>query len=188
MNQKRAGFGLLMFLSLGLLLSACGGSAASEAKTTPGAPTSTAVSHTSSKSAQSKPTTVVNYAQQYLADLGPANAADKTFESALSAWSNGANPSPGQTQGFVTSFVSVLQTTQSKLTAQSWPAADVGDIHALVAGIAAIQGDIAGLPSLNMLNESSWVTQFQRDSAVEQSAADTVRHDLGLPPIPTSNG
>lgn len=187
LNRKRAGLGLLSLPALGLLISACGATG-STAATNSKAPTSTTPSTASPGKARATPTARVNYAKQYLADVGPADTADKTFQVALSAWGSAANPNPTQTQGFVTPFVSALQTLQGKLTAQTWSATDVGDVHAFIAAIAALQGDISGLPSLNILNESTWSTQFQRDAAVEESAANTVRHDLGLPPIPTTNG
>ena len=61
--------------------------------------------------------------------------------------------------------VAAFQAVNAKLLAQAWPTTDRADIHALVAAAAAVSGDLSGLLSLDLVNESSWVTQLSHDTS-----------------------
>lgn len=120
-------------------------------------------------------------AKQYLADVAPANTALAAFDKAVTKWTK-SDGTAAQTNPFVKPCVAALNRVDNQLTEQRWPANTTADMHALIVAIAAVEGDIAGLPSLNLLSVSSWVAAFTRDATVERAAVNTVRHDLHLPP------
>ncbi len=119
-------------------------------------------------------------AKQYRADAVTVNNAWAHFSSAFTAWDAPATVEPSKTQSFVTPLVKAFGTFEHKLLTQRWPATARSDIHALGAAAAALQGDIAGLPSVNVLSVSSWLTTTQRDEANLSYAAGVVKSDLRM--------
>ena len=126
-----------------------------------------------------KPITIKQAAKQYLADVGPYNSALDKFSVAFTKWGK-ANGTAAQTTTFVKPMVAAVKTLDHKFLTQRWPTKAVGAVQTLISDTAALEGDIAGLPTVNILSESQWSTTFVRDDTVMAAAADIVRKDLGL--------
>jgi hypothetical protein len=166
MTIRRASIAIAAVGALAVCVAGCGSSSPSSGSTA---------------QAQASTTPTGNYANQYMADVAPANTAFTKFGTAFKAWSN-TSGTAAQTTAFVTPAVAAIQAFNQKVLAQSWPTSDRADVHALVAAAAAMSGDLSGLPSVNILDVSSWATQLTHDASIQSSAANTVRSDLGLPP------
>ena len=104
----------------------------------------------------------VNYGQQYLTILAPYDAfATKNQNAKL-------------TPALTSQLESILTTTGTKLTTATWPANAQTDVRSFAQDIAAMN------TALQNNNSSSFTTADDQG----QSAANLVRHDLGLPAAP----
>ena len=126
-----------------------------------------------STSAPTTTTTVpVNYANQYLADIEPANAALAAFQK---QYGNADEVTATQAAVFAQSNIDFGRL----LLSQTWPANAVADIHALAAAEELVGTDLRG--GLNASN----VAEFTQDANRSSADAQVVRADLGLPPVQT---
>jgi hypothetical protein len=119
-------------------------------------------------------------AKQYLADVAPYNAANDAFSNA----SKGVTQS-SQLEGVVAPLLAALQTFDSLILRQMWPASDRQDVKALVAAGGLVAGDLSSLEAANGLDISTIEANLSRDGNASSSDANILRSDLGLPP-PTS--
>ena len=118
---------------------------------------------------------------QFTADRAALGTASSAFDQAFAAWER-SGKSIAQTSSFADVYVSALE--DHKLLNQTWPAAAIADIDAVVRGDAAVQGVVSALPDLASSSSSSdtdWFIAFNQDAAVGVADANIVRHDLGLP-------
>jgi len=102
----------------------------------------------------------VNYGQQYLADIGPANVAVKAVPS------NAVLTSPS-----VLALGTATADTARELLAQSWPSNAQADVHALALDAEKVNTDIKAQDE----------TAFLSDAEAMTAQAQVVRADLGLP-------
>jgi hypothetical protein len=119
-------------------------------------------------------------AAAYLRAVAPVNSVQGTFGTEIKGWDSSTSDSQAESEA--QPLISAIQTLEKTLTNARWPANTVADIHTLIGDSAALAGDLQGLASVSVLNESAFVTTFQRDEASLGSAVGLVRHDLGLPP------
>jgi hypothetical protein len=161
-------FGLVISL---LLVAGCGSAAPAVGTATAGATATPATSAPTLSQAA--------LAQQYLALVGPYNAALNTFNGKLAH--TASNASPSQLQTISTPLANALQQFDSAVLRAPWPPGVLTDVHALTTSDAPQLSDLenAGSPSAVM-----WYSQFQRDTTAAAAAANVVRADLGLPPPP----
>jgi hypothetical protein len=144
---------------MGTVVAACGGgssTAATSTTTTAPTPTTTTVPAPTTTAAAA-----VNYGQQFLGDESGWDAAIKA------AVDSGITSALSHAAG-----VQAVNTAQLLLT-QSWPAADVSDIHTLAAQFEVINSDI------QIGDESKYIA----DGTQLNADANVVRAELGLPAI-----
>lgn len=158
--------GLLVVI---ILLAACGASKAAPAPAAPVASVSSGHDTTTTS------TPAVNYGQQYLAIVGPANAAG-----------NAAvipdNPTGARLAQVFAPVIAAYQKADDALLRAQWPAGAQADIKAMVTADGAVIGDMNAAAGQNALSAASWETQLSSDGAKAKAAANVVRADLGLPP------
>lgn len=157
----------LSALALAAGISACGGKSAPTAAT-------------SNKAAVSSPSPspTINYQQQYLNDVAPSNAATGK----LNAWIT-ANPNASHAQQAVavTPYYNVMVTFGRALLQQQWPSNAQADVHALALAVEAEASD--SNPQTVAAGEYD-PSQSGHDNSAAEAAAQAVRADLGLPPVP----
>jgi hypothetical protein len=168
MKRALVGAGLLLVLG-------CAG-----CSSTPSSTASTAVKTTIPATTTSGTMSVAQAGANYLGAIGPTNAAAVKFVTAVHGWTS--NTSNAQAEADAQPYISASKALDTVLTNDQWPANATADIHTLIGGDAAIEGDLASLSSFDLLNSSSWRATFNRDVATVSSAVGLVRHDLGLPP------
>jgi hypothetical protein len=116
-------------------------------------------------------------AQQYLADVAPFNAAVNTYTASFNS-----STQYSQLPALVTPLVTALQTFDSLVLRQQWPASVKQDIKTMVAADGVYQGDLQSLESANALNISTIDASVSRDANASTEDSNIVRSDLGLPP------
>jgi hypothetical protein len=143
---------LILAAGSGLGLAACGSGSSSTAAVSPPAASSAPAAATTAPS--------VNYGQQYLADVAPANAATK----AITASDTITSPD-------VLALGTAAAATARELLTQPWPASAQADVHALALDAERVNSDIKGQD----------ITSLQADVETLDAQAQVVRADLGLP-------
>jgi hypothetical protein len=166
--------GILLVGLAGLTMAACSSS---------GSPAAKAAATTSATTApQASTTSTISTAaagSAYVADVAPANAALTTFGAKANAWTN--STTDAQAEADAQPAITALQTVNTALTDAQWPASATADVHTLIGDVGALTGDLQGLSTINLLNDSSWLATLKRDLASLSTAVALVRHDLGLP-------
>jgi len=118
--------------------------------------------------------------QQYLALVGPVNAAQTVFSQAAKGWTN--STTDAQAESAAVPLIAAFEKLDNGLIDDSWPSADKSDVRALASADGSVIGDLQGLANVNLLSGSGWTTTFARDEQAVGVAVTEVRHDLGLPP------
>jgi len=155
-----------------VLLAACGGSshpaAVSVAATTVAAATTT--------------TTVapVDYKQQYLAIVTPANNVDAAFASEAKALPSSATGP--EVAKLAAPVIAADEAAIQKLLRVPWPANVLNDMKAFTVAVSTLDADLANVATQNALTISSWGNQFTTDEGKLVGQKNIVRADLGLPP------
>jgi hypothetical protein len=157
-----------------VLLAACGATGGGTAT-----PTSTAVSQAST--ATPPPDLQAQAAQAYLAAANGFNQAGDGVSATLAAL-----PSAAPWSAIVAPAQGLLTATEAFETAAfaiQFPAEDQADVSALLKGV---EVDISDLQAVVAdPSDATWTT-FTTDNTTVQGDSNAVRHDLGLPPVPTS--
>jgi hypothetical protein len=107
--------------------------------------------------------TQVQAAKQYLADVAPSNALPQSTKPPA--------------------YFAAVERFDTLLLSQQWPSGTRADIRALVVADAALVGDYNAFPRSNILNGSDLNAKTKKDLEADTTAANTVRSDLGLPPV-----
>lgn len=138
------------------------------------------IASASTKHETSKAPTVKQAGKHYLAIVAPANAAVTEVNKAVS----GDSPTTSfATLGQqVAPMSAALTTLDQRLTNYTWPKAARTDVRTLLSDDAQLIGVLSSASGQNSLSGSSWLTTFDSDVTQLGTAADEVRHDLGLPP------
>lgn len=132
-------------------------------------------------------TPTADYGRNYLQAVAPVNAAiDKmtTALGALPASATGADVAKDTDPA-----ADAIDAANERLLRTTWPAADVGDVKALVGATATVAADLRSVDGQNALSIADWGTRLAADSGKMAAAVSIVRADLGLPPAsPASCG
>jgi hypothetical protein len=118
--------------------------------------------------------------RQYVKDVASANAALKTFNSQIKAWTNSTADAEGERQA--ESVLATLNTLQRDLLSQSWPRFVKGGV--LFIGeedISSLQEDLREIDNNSSLGNGAFQLTFREDSQTLDSDAYFLRRDLGLP-------
>lgn len=140
------------------------------APTSTTSPTTTTTSHT----------TLGDVADFFEADENAANTvADRVQATVETLPADATGPQALQA---LEPLISAAQKYQTQITDLPWSPPFVSDAHALVDAVGSLIGVMESVSSQNAFSIQSWVTQFESAAEAEHSAANILRHDLGLPP------
>ncbi|MGC1237788.1 MAG: hypothetical protein WA860_03250 [Acidimicrobiales bacterium] len=118
--------------------------------------------------------------KQYLTDVAPANAALKSFESEIHAWTNSTPDAEGEHQA--APVFTALRTLQRNLLSQTWPRFVKGGVRFICdEDITSLEEDLSMIDSNSSLGNGAFQFTFSADSKTIDSHALYVRRDLGLP-------
>jgi hypothetical protein len=165
-----------------VLVAACSGSSKPNATETTTAATTTAATPTTAASA-------IDYGNQYLTLVGPGNAAKATFDAAIKALEAahpGFNVTGTDLTPLAASLIAATNTVDQGLLQDQWPPDAQADVKALANANSVIATDLGTSGTVTPQNYVAWVTKLVTDGAPEMAAANNVRGDLGLPPLPPS--
>jgi hypothetical protein len=118
--------------------------------------------------------------QQYLKDVASADAALKTFNSQIKAWTNATADTEGERQA--ASVLTALVKLRKNLLSQTWPQFVEGDVRFIgEEDISSLEEDLRWINSNSSLGNGAFQLTFRADSKTLDSDAFYVRRDLGLP-------
>jgi hypothetical protein len=118
--------------------------------------------------------------EQYVRDVASANAALKTFDAEISAWSNSTADTEGERQA--ESVLAALRKTQRNLLSQTWPRfVKSGVVFICDEDISSLEEDLREIDGNSSLGNGAFQLTFRADSQTLDSHAFYVRKDLGLP-------
>jgi hypothetical protein len=119
--------------------------------------------------------------KQYVKDVAPLNVSISKFNSELLKWTNSTTDAQGENDA--KPLITSMQDFQNKLLGQSWPSAAKHDVRVLYNAISPLEADLENISDASALNDGTFSSKFNMDSAVVGSDSNIVRHDLGLPLI-----
>lgn len=151
----------LVLVMAALVLSACGGPSAPSTSTTPGGGIS-----------------VARAATAYLGAVRQYKAAAATFVARLHG---NLDPTPDEVGAASGPMVAALRHMQAVLADTAWPSKAAPDARTLDLDVGPLLGDLDSVGEQRASSMSAWLQQFSRDGETVKSAADLLRHDLGLP-------
>jgi hypothetical protein len=161
----------------GLALAAC-------SSNTPAAVTLT--SHPPAPSTSTSTTLALSAVRgQFVNDENAAESVDTSVENAVDALPGSASVS--QVASTVAPLIAAIQTYQTQLTDLPWPSTMVSDAHAVIQDLGAVLGVLQATGQQNGLTGGAWSAQLEAATGSEKAAANTLRHDLGLPPLSTTS-
>jgi hypothetical protein len=118
--------------------------------------------------------------RQYVQDVASANAALRTFDSEIRAWTNSTADAEGERQA--ASVLTTLETLQKNLLSQSWPHFVEGGVRFICEqDISSLEEDLRMIDNNSSLGNGAFQLTFRLDSRILNSHAFYVRRDLGLP-------
>jgi hypothetical protein len=118
--------------------------------------------------------------RQYVKDVASANAALKTFNSQIKAWTNSTADAEGERQA--ESVLTTLDTLQRNLLNQTWPRSVQGGVEFICEeDISSLQEDLREIDNNSSLGNGAFQLTFREDSQTLDSDAFYIRRDLGLP-------
>jgi hypothetical protein len=118
--------------------------------------------------------------KQYLTDVAPANAALRSFESEIHAWTNSTPDAEGEQQA--APVFTALRTLRRNLLSQTWPRFVKGGVRFICdEDIASLEEDLSMIDSNSSLGNGAFQFTFSADSKTIDSDAFYVRRDLDLP-------
>jgi hypothetical protein len=163
-----------------LALVGCGGSPSKPAETAPAKNTA----HTATVASRTTPAVTMTRqraGQAYLAAVAPANAAGAALARKMQAYTDST---PGsQISAEARPFERQLTKLNGRLLgiATAYPPV-AAEMKALVTAYNPVIRDLQSATAQNSVNASSWLRRLASDLTKTQTAAGTVRSDLGLPP------
>jgi hypothetical protein len=117
---------------------------------------------------------------QYLKDVASANAALRTFDSEISAWTNSTADAEGEQQA--ESVLTALKMLRKNLLSQTWPQFVKGGVRFICEeDISSLEEDLSMIDNNSSLGNGAFQLTFRADSKTMDSDAFYVRKDLGLP-------
>jgi hypothetical protein len=118
--------------------------------------------------------------RQYVQDVASANAALRTFDSEIRAWTNSTADAEGERQA--ASVLTTLETLQKNLLSQTWPHFVEGGVRFICEqDISSLEEDLRMIDNNSSLGNGAFQLTFRLDSRTLNSHAIYVRRDLGLP-------
>lgn len=118
--------------------------------------------------------------RQYVQDVASANAALRTFDSEIRAWTNSTADAEGERQA--ASVLTTLETLQKNLLSQTWPHFVEGGVRFICEqDISSLEEDLRMIDNNSSLGNGAFQLTFRLDSRTLNSHAFYVRRDLGLP-------
>ncbi len=118
--------------------------------------------------------------QQYLKDVASADAALKTFDSDVHAWTNSTADSKGEHQA--ASTLRALVKAQKRLLSQTWPSSVNSGVRFICEeDISSLEEDLREIDGNSMLGNGAFKLTFSADSRTLAWDAYYVRRALGLP-------
>jgi hypothetical protein len=118
--------------------------------------------------------------RQYVQDVASANAALKTFNSQIKAWTNSTADAEGERQA--ESVLVTLNALQRDLLNQSWPRFVTGSVRFIgEEDISSLQEDLREIDNNSSLGNGAFQLTFREDSQTLDSDSFYIRRDLGLP-------
>jgi hypothetical protein len=118
--------------------------------------------------------------RQYVDDVASANAALRTFDSEIRAWTNSTADAEGERQA--ASVLNTLETLQKNLLSQTWPQFVEGGVRFICEqDISSLEEDLRMIDNNSSLGNGAFQLTFRLDSRTLNSHAFYVRRDLGLP-------
>ncbi len=172
-REMRIRYGAIALITLvAMTLAACSSSGSSQ-------PAVTTTTVTVPRTTTSTTISIAAAGAAYLAAVAPANTALTAFSNTANGWTS--STTNAEAEADAQPAITALQTLNTTLTNDPWPADAVADVHTLIGDMGAVSGDLQGLSSVNLLDASGWTATLQRDLASTKSAVALVRHDLGLP-------
>ncbi|MGB8178794.1 MAG: hypothetical protein WCF63_01340 [Acidimicrobiales bacterium] len=113
-------------------------------------------------------------------DVASANAALRTFDSEIRAWTNSTADAEGERQA--ASVLTTLETLQKNLLSQTWPHFVEGGVRFICEqDISSLEEDLRMIDNNSSLGNGAFQLTFRLDSRTLNSHAFYVRRDLGLP-------
>jgi DNA-binding protein len=117
--------------------------------------------------------------KQYMKDVASANAALKTFDSEIKAWTNATADAEGEQQA--ASVLTALGTLRKNLLSQTWPQFVKGGVRFICEeDISSLVEDLHMIGGNSSLGNGAFQLTFRADSKITASDAFYVRRDLGL--------
>jgi len=181
MRSSRLIYALLAVGLSGCLSAAAAGCGSSSTATSRATAAHASNTSTTASTASTAPSTFTRAqaALAYLRAVQPAKAAGDAFDNQINNNTTASEAAP-LAKPVITAFG---QTNIHLLTvAQHYPEAAV-DIKALIDADSGVIADLAGLSSVTLLDQSSWVQSFLQDGEKTKAASSIVRSDLGLPQV-----
>ncbi len=134
------------------------------------------------KAAAVTPTTasLAKLTAQFQADENAANAVVKQVGTTVD--NLGSNPSASDVASAVAPLITAAQRYETQVTDLPWPANMTSDAHTLVVTVGLFVVILQSVASQNVFSQAAWVSEFTSAEGGEHTAANTLRHDLGLPP------
>jgi hypothetical protein len=118
--------------------------------------------------------------RQYTTDVASANAALKTFDSQIHAWTNSTADVEGEQQA--APVLNALRALQKNLLIQNWPQYVEGGVRFICdEDISSLEEDLREIDNNSSLGNGAFQFTFLADSKTMNSHAFYVRRDLGLP-------
>ena len=118
--------------------------------------------------------------RQYVEDVASANAALRTFDSEIRAWTNSTADAEGERQA--ASVLTTLEALQKNLLSQTWPHFVEGGVRFICEqDISSLEEDLRMIDNNSSLGNGAFQLTFRLDSRTLNSHAFYVRRDLGLP-------
>jgi hypothetical protein len=118
--------------------------------------------------------------QQYVKDVASANAALRTFDSEITAWTNSTADAKGEQQA--APVLSSLKALQLNLLSQTWPPFVKGGVQFICdEDIASLEEDLRMIDNNSSLGNGAFQLTFRADTKTLDYDALYVRRDLGLP-------
>jgi hypothetical protein len=161
-----------------LILASCGGGGGSSSPTTVATTSSTSTSTTVAPT-----TTTIDYGQQYLAIVAPANAETAVFTAAAQRYDQKQITLP-QLGAEATKLANVLRGVDEQLLRVSWPPDVKPLIQNLVTADFSLVSDLDRVGSLTAFEIPGWVQQITADEGKFEGAVAVVRAELHLSPAP----
>jgi hypothetical protein len=131
-----------------------------------------------SKPKKKTPLTKTQAARAYLLAVAPVSTASLTFTKDTTKWTSATTGPDAAAQALP--LIRADATSRTKILRTKWPTKLAADIHRLVTTGDKVTSDLKALAAPTPPKLGTWEKKYLEDSALLTSAANTVRHKLGL--------